>query len=100
MIWLLALGVYIYQSIRVEKCMKNVCESMRIVGELLSLEDDDSATSPQSSGDSDTDTGSQQHLGGHPGSSVTDDGDGDSIEEEDGVVTSRRHNPWQPRSLW
>lgn len=97
MLWLLAFGVYIYQSIRVEKCMKQVCESMRIVGELLSLEDDDSATSPQGSGDSDTDT-SQQHVGGHPGSSVTDGGDG--IEEEDGAVTSRRHNPWQPRSLW
>ena len=94
MLWLVALGLCAFQSYRLEQCMKELRESMKIVGELLMLEDEDSANSSQTSEEGEI----------CPETSVTDssfvDQTGNTPRNDDDQVTSRRRSVWHPRSLW
>lgn len=97
MLWLIALGLCAFQSYRLEQCIKELRASMKIVGELLMLEDEDSASSSQTSED-----------GGEicPDTSVTDSGDSNSsrddvdCSDDDHMVVTSGRSTWHPRSMW
>jgi hypothetical protein len=88
--------------------MKELRASMKIVGELLMLEDEDSANSSQTSedggeicpGTSVTDSSEDgDESGGDSNSNSSSRDDVDRSDDDHMVVTSRR-STWHPRSMW
>jgi hypothetical protein len=78
--------------------MKELRESMKIVGELLMLEDEDSANSSQTSEEGEI---CPETSVTDSNSSFVDQTTGNTPRNDDHVVvTSRRRSVWHPRSLW